>query len=99
MLERDVGLQRSGSIPAGLLAVFRRLPGLTEDDAGARGRPAFDLQGHVLELHDLRIPPERATERLLRLDDEEDRMELRLLYRSASSFTCATEDLDDCYPR
>src|SRR5437867_208106 len=53
MLERDVGLQWSGAVPPGLLAVFGRFPRLTEDDPSARRRPAFDWQGHVLELDDL----------------------------------------------
>src|SRR5207245_11805483 len=95
MLELDVGLQRSGSLPAGLLAVFRRLPRLTEDDAGARRRPAFDLQRHVLELDDLRIPPERPSERLRGLDDEEVRLEPRVLDRDAPPFPRAAEQLDD----
>src|SRR3989454_257172 len=95
MLERDVGLQRSGSIPAGLLAVFGRFPRLTEDDAGARRRPAFDLKGHVLELDDLRIPPERSAKRLRRLDDEEVRLEPRIFDRDAAPFSRAPEQLDD----
>src|SRR5207249_9646302 len=94
MLERDVGLQRSGAVPPGLLAVFRRLPRLTEDDAGAGRRPAFDLQGHVLELDDLRIPPERSSERLRRFDDEEVRLEPRVLDRDAPPFPRAAEQLD-----
>src|SRR5437867_3830997 len=95
MLERDVGLQRSGAVPPRLLAVFGRLPRLTEDDTGARRRPAFDLQGHVLELDDLRIPSERSSERLRRLDDEEVRLEPRVLDRDAPPFPRAAENLDD----
>src|SRR2546427_13196939 len=95
MLEGDVGFQRRGSVPPGLLAVLGRFPRLTEDDAGARGRPAFDLQGHVLELDDLRISSERSAEGLRRLDDEGVRLESRGLDRDALAFPRATEKLVD----
>src|SRR5213592_3229569 len=75
MLERDVRFQRSRSELACLFPVFRRLPGLSEDHAGAGRRPTFDLQGDVLEGDDLFVAGERPSKRLRRRDDEEVRLE------------------------
>src|SRR5438552_141579 len=94
MLEGDVGLQRGRSVPPRFLAVFRCFPRLPEDDAGARGGLALDLEGHVLELDHLRIPPERPAERLRRLDDEEVRLESGVLDRDALPFPRTPEELD-----
>src|SRR5207245_306103 len=95
MLEGDVGLERGRSVPPRFLAVFGRFPGLTEDDAGAGSWLALDLEGYVLELDHLRIPPERPAERLRRLNDEEVRLESGVFDRDALHFTHAPAELYD----
>src|SRR2546425_2114596 len=94
MLKRDVGLQGGGPVPPGLLAVFGGLPGLAEDDPGARSRLTFELERHVFEFDDLRIPPERSAERLRGFDDEEVRPESRVLDRDTLPFPCPSEQLN-----
>src|SRR2546422_915648 len=84
----DAGLDFTG------LPVLGRFPRLTEDDAGAGSWLALDLEGYVLELDHLRIPPERPAERLRRLDDEEVRLESGVFDRDALPFPRAPEELD-----
>src|SRR6266581_591203 len=95
MLERDVGLQGGGAVSPGLLAVLGRLPRLSEDDACARSRLSFELQGHVLEVDDLRIPAERSPEGVRRLDHEEVWLESGILDGDALPFPRPPKHLDD----
>src|SRR5205807_5728036 len=95
VLERDVRLEGSRSELAGLLAVLRRPPWLSKDDAGAGRWPTFDLQGHVLEGDHLLVAGERTPQGLGRRDDEEVGLEPGVLDRDALPFAGATEQLDD----
>src|SRR5439155_26817966 len=83
-----------GTVPPRLIAVFRCIPRMPEDDGVARSGHAIDLERHVLELDHLRIPPERPAERLRRLDDEEVRLESGVLDRDALPFPRTPEELD-----
>src|SRR5205823_3593341 len=95
MLERDVRFQRSRSELACLFPVFRRLPGLSEDHAGAGRRPAFHFQGHVLEGDHLLVAGERTPHSLGWRDDEEVGLEPGVLDRDTLPFAGAAEHLDD----
>src|SRR5207245_9735491 len=87
--------QGCGPVSPRCLAVFGCLPGVAEDDPGARSRLAFELQRHVLELDDLGIPAKCSAKRLRWFDDEEVGLEARVLDRDALPFPCSPADLDD----
>src|SRR5467141_967428 len=91
VLERDVRLEGSRSELAGLLAVLRRPPWLSKDDAGAGGRPTFDLQRDVLEGDDLLVTGKRAAKGLWRRDDEKVGLEPGVLDCDALPFAGAAE--------